>query len=95
MKLANPWDMWFHAKEMAGSHVVLRLNKNEKPEDRDIVEAASAAAYFSKGRNSGKVIVDYTLAKYLRKPKGTPPGFVTYKNEKSIVVSPSDFNPKI
>ena len=95
MKLANPWDMWFHAKEMAGSHVVLRLNKNEKPEDRDIVEAASAAAYFSKGRNSGKVIVDYTLAKYLRKPKGTPPGFVTYKDEKSIVVSPSDFNPKI
>ncbi len=87
-KLANPWDLWFHAKDIPGSHVVLRLQKHEEPEGKDILEAASAAAFFSAGRDSGKVQVDYTYVKYLKKPKGTPVGFVTYKNEKSITVNP-------
>ncbi len=93
MKLANPWDIWFHAKEIPGSHVLLRLNREEKPSDEDILLSAAAAAFFSKGKQSGKVPVDYTEAKNLKKPKGTPPGFVIYENERTIVVNPDLFSP--
>ena len=93
MKLANPWDIWFHAKEIPGSHVILRLNREEKPSDEDILLSAAAAAFFSKGKQSGKVPVDYTEAKNLKKPKGTPPGFVIYENERTIVVNPDLFSP--
>ncbi len=91
LKLANPWDIWFHAKEIPGSHVLLRLKKGEKASEEDILTAASAAAYFSKARESGKVPVDYTEAKNLRKPSGTPAGLVIYKKEKTIYVSPQMF----
>lgn len=93
MKLANPWDIWFHAKEIPGSHVILKLNREEKPSDEDILLSAAAAAFFSKGKQSGKVPVDYTEAKNLKKPKGTPPGFVIYENERTIIVNPDLFSP--
>ena len=91
LKLSNPWDMWFHAKEIPGSHILLKLNKGESPSETDIKLAASAAAFFSKGKNSGKIKIDYTLAKYLKKPPGTPSGYITYKNEKTIVTDSSEF----
>jgi predicted ribosome quality control (RQC) complex YloA/Tae2 family protein len=91
LKLANPWDIWFHAKNIPGSHVILRLNKGEKPLDEDILLSAAIAAFFSKGKHSGKVTVDYTEAKNLKKPRGTPTGFVIYENEKTIIVDPNLF----
>lgn len=91
LKLANPWDVWFHAKGIPGSHVVLRLQKGEVPAEEDLILASAAAAYFSKGRDSGKVTVDYTQVRNLRKPPGTPKGFVVYSGEKSITVDPGLF----
>ncbi len=91
LKVANPWDFWFHAKEIPGSHVILRLQKGEEPTEEDIRLAASAAAFFSKGKNSGKVAVDYTRVSNLKKPPKSPVGFVTYRGEKTIYVYPDEF----
>jgi len=91
LKLANPWDVWFHTKEIPGSHVILRLQKGEKPTEEDILISSSAAAYFSKGRESGKVLVDYTEAKNLKKPPKTPKGFVIYSGERTVVAEPEVF----
>ena len=91
LKLANPWDIWFHAKEIPGSHVILRLGKGEEPSEEDILLSAAAAAYFSKGRESGKVKVDYTKVKNLKKPPKTHKGFVIYSGEKTISVNPELF----
>jgi len=91
MKLSNPWDLWLHAKEMPGSHVILKLNRSEAPTDEELLLAASAAAYFSRGRASGKVPVDYTRVKNLKKPPGSPAGFVTYTGQKTIWVKPELF----
>lgn len=89
---ASPHDIWMHARGIPGSHVVLKLPF--KPKDlhsipRDALElAAKAAAYFSSGRGSRKVEVDIAFRKHVRKVKGAKPGFVTYSNEKTIVVYP-------
>ncbi len=91
LKVANPWDLWFHTKEIPGSHVILRLEKNEIPDEEDIETAASAAVFYSKGRESGKVKVDFTRAENLKKPPGTPTGFVIYKNEKTILTTSEKF----
>ncbi|WP_456397659.1 Rqc2 family fibronectin-binding protein [Desulfurobacterium sp.] len=91
LKVANPWDLWFHTREIPGSHVILRLEKNEIPEEKDIETAASAAVFYSKGRESGKVKVDFTRAENLKKPPGTPAGFIIYKNEKTILTTSEKF----
>ena len=83
---SHPQDLWLHAKDVPGSHVILR---HEHPDgsreisDDDILFAARLAAQYSKGKGSG-VQVDYTLRRYVRKPAGTPAGFVTYTNQKSL-----------
>ncbi|WP_457678966.1 Rqc2 family fibronectin-binding protein [Thermovibrio sp.] len=94
LKLSNPWDYWFHAKGVPGSHVILKVEKGKEPTDEDVLIAASAAAYFSKGRHSGKVPVDYTLVKNLKKPPKSPKGFVVYKGEKTLFVRPEEFKEK-
>jgi predicted ribosome quality control (RQC) complex YloA/Tae2 family protein len=91
LKLANPWDFWFHAKNVPGSHVILRLSKGEKASEEDLILSASAAAFFSKGKLSGKIPVDYTEVKNVRKPKGSPTGKVIYRKEKTLMVSPDEF----
>jgi len=91
LKLSNPWDYWFHAKDIPGSHVILKLSKGEEPTEDELLLAASAAAYFSKGRSSGKLPVDYTRVKNLKKPPKTPRGFVTYSGEKTVWVKPEFF----
>jgi len=91
LKLSNPWDLWFHVKNLAGSHVVLKLNRGEKPSEEDIELAASAAAFFSKGKHSGKLLVDYTEIKNVKKPKNSPVGKVIYRNEKTIRTDPHTF----
>ncbi|PLV59100.1 NFACT family protein [Thermotoga sp. KOL6] len=80
-------DIWLHAHEMPGAHVVVKAGGKTVPQE--VIEyAASFAAGYSKGKDSGKVPVDYTLIKYVKKPKGFKPGMVIYTNYKTILVEP-------
>ena len=83
-KTGNGNDWWFHAKQMPGSHVLLKTDGKEVP-DRTFEEAASLAAYYSKGREQEKVEVDYVLKKEVKKPAGAKPGFVVYYTNYSMV----------
>ena len=86
---AHKEDLWFHAQQAPGSHVVLRSHAlKQTPAMMDIVAAASTAAYFSRARGSAKVPVIYTRAKYVRKPRKAAPGKVVVEREKSIMVEP-------
>ncbi len=92
---ARPYDLWFHASQCPGSHVVMRFpNKKFEPSKREIAEAASLAAHYSKARGSAKVPVSYTLRKYVRKPRGAKPGLVTIDNYKTIMVEPHELEKK-
>ena len=85
-KFASNNDWWFHAKGIAGSHVIVKTaGENITKTSQD--EAARLAAYYSKGRDSGKVEIDYTQKKHLNKPKGGKPGFVTYQTYNSVLAS--------
>lgn len=79
-------DWWFHSKTLAGSHVIVKTGGEEIP-DRTYEEAARLAAYFSSGRDAGKVEIDYTLKKNVKKPGGGKPGFVVYYTNYSMVAS--------
>ncbi|MCL2064108.1 MAG: NFACT RNA binding domain-containing protein [Candidatus Cloacimonetes bacterium] len=90
-KSAKPDDWWFHTRIYHGTHIVLRnFQKKEPPEDL-ILLCCRLAAYYSKAKNSLNVPVDYTKIRYVRKPKGSPQGYVVYKNQKTIFVNPIDF----
>ncbi len=86
-KFAVGGDWWFHAKKIAGSHVIVQTNGNELP-DKTFEEAARLAAYYSKGRDADKVEIDYTEKKNVKKPGGGKPGFVVYYTNYSMLVSP-------
>ena len=88
-KKANKHDIWFHVKNMPGSHVILQDNQ---PSDRDIAETAEIAAYYSKAKDSAHVQVDYVEAKRVKKPNGAKPGFVIYTGQNSIEVTPKKDN---
>ncbi len=87
LKIASKSDYWFHTKDIPGSHVILVTN-NSKPSDTSIMEAAELAAFFSKGRLSSKVPVDYTTVKNVKKPSGAKPGMVIYETYNTIFVTP-------
>ncbi|HVP37484.1 MAG TPA: NFACT family protein [Terriglobales bacterium] len=88
-KIAKPDDLWFHAQNVPGSHVVLKKGERKKhPTPKAIQQAASLAAYYSQAKSSRKVSVIYTLAKYVKKPKNAPPGLVKVEKMKSILVEP-------
>ena len=82
-KLAKDEDLWFHTRDCAGSHVLL---KTQTPTDELILKCAKLAKEYSAGGNSSKVGVIYTRAKYLKKPPKANLGYVIYKNEKEIVI---------
>ncbi len=86
---AEKKDVWFHIKKFHGSHVILVTN-GEEPTDRDYTEAAMLAAFHSEKKGSTNVEVDYTRVKFLRKPSGSAPGFVTYETYYSAVVDAVD-----
>jgi len=86
-KIARGNDLWFHAQGMPGSHVLLKVGPKEPGFD-SILEAATIAAYYSRGKNSTRLAVDYTEVKNLRRPKGAKPGFVTYFQQKTAYVKP-------
>ncbi|WP_179237828.1 Rqc2 family fibronectin-binding protein [Sedimentibacter hydroxybenzoicus] len=86
-KTAKKEDFWFHAKNIPGSHVIIRTNGDELTDD-EYIEAAKIAAYYSKGKNSGTVEVDYTKKINVRKPSNAKPGFVIYDTNFSMLVKP-------
>ena len=85
-KMARKEELWFHAKDIPGSHVV--ISGNLTPSDEVKTDAAELAAYFSKGRLSNLVQVDMIEVKKLNKPTGGKPGFVTYTGQKTLRVTP-------
>jgi len=92
MKLARPDDLWLHTKDIPGAHIIIRNPEGREIPDPVVQKAAGIAAYFSKGRNSSKVPVDYTLKKNVRKPKGAKPGMVIYDNHRTILAEPWEFS---
>ena len=86
-KIASRNDMWFHTKDIPGSHVVIH---HEEPDEETIHEAAMLSAYFSKARESSSVPVDFTQVKHVKKPNGSKPGFVTYFEQKTLFVTPEE-----
>ncbi len=83
-QFADGGDWWFHAKKIAGSHVIVKADGKELP-DRTYEEAAKLAAYYSSAREADKVEIDYTLKKNVKKPSGGKPGFVVYYTNYSMV----------
>ena len=88
-KDAEKWDIWLHTQRIHGSHVIL-CTGGAQPDEQSLLEAASLAAYFSQAQNSTKVPVDFTQVKCVKKPAGSPPGFVNYTNYKTILADPSE-----
>lgn len=89
LKWARSGDWWFHTQKIPGSHVLLR-SQEETPTDEKLLLAASLAAYFSKGRLSSQVPVDYTRRKHVKKPGGAKPGFVIYQQQRTLYVTPEE-----
>ena len=87
-KMAKKGELWFHAKDIPGSHVLIKDNLN--PSDEVKTDAAELAAYYSKARLSNLIQVDMIEAKKLNKPTGGKPGFVTYTGQKTLRVTPTE-----
>lgn len=88
LKTARNYDLWFHTKDIPGSHTII-VSQGETPDDETILYAAQLAAYHSRAKESSKVPVDYTLIKYVSKAVGAKPGMVIYKNQKTLFVKPA------
>lgn len=86
-KVADRNDTWLHAKNIPGSHVIIKCDNLT---DEILFKGAEIAAFYSKGSVGDKINVDYTLKRHINKPKGGKPGFVTYVNEKNITVIKPD-----
>lgn len=85
-RFAKPTDIWFHTQDIQGSHLILRLNL--EPDDMILSKVAQYAAYFSKARETSKVPVDYTYIKNIKKPPGSPLGFVIFNTHQTMIVEP-------
>jgi predicted ribosome quality control (RQC) complex YloA/Tae2 family protein len=86
VRVARGNDLWFHARGRGGAHVVARLEKGKPPDGETLLDAAHLAAHFSDARAAPEVEVVATRARFVRKPKGSPAGAVTYSQERSIQV---------
>ena len=84
-KVASKGDLWFHAKDVPGSHVILVCD-GEEPHEKDYTQAAEIAAYYSRA-NGSPVAVDYTRVKNVKKPSGAKPGYVIYKTNYTAYVT--------
>jgi len=91
-RVAGDYDLWFHAQEIPGSHVLMRLTPGAVPEEADLQFAADFAAYYSRARQSDRVPVVYTEPKNVYKPKGAKPGIAIYKQEQVIWGQPSQLS---
>lgn len=88
-KLAQPDDLWFHVKNIPGSHVVVRCVAHDPPENV-LLAAAQLAVWFSKARHSSHVPVEYTRRKHVKKPAGAKPGFVVYDRQRAMEITPDE-----
>ncbi|MDO4733326.1 MAG: NFACT RNA binding domain-containing protein, partial [Bacillota bacterium] len=86
---ASEHDIWLHAQKMPGSHVIIVTHGQTVPEET-LSEAAAYAAWFSKGRDSNRVPVDYLPAGKLRKPPGSHPGYVIFSGQRTLYVQPRE-----
>lgn len=93
LKFAGKTDLWLHTKNIPGSHVIIKSAGNNIP-NSTLEEAAVLAAYYSSGKSSSNVPVDYTLVKNIKKPSGAKPGMVIYYTNKTLYVTPYDLNLK-
>lgn len=84
LKLARRTDYWLHTQRVHGSHVIIRC-EGEEPPPRTLEQAAGIAAYYSQARGAGKVQVDYTMVRNVRKPSGALPGKVIYTDHKTVL----------
>ena len=84
---AQPDEWWLHAKDMPGSHVIV---KSTRPSDETLLFAARLAAKYSKGSASSSVPVDYAQRRHVKKPGGAKPGFVIYTHQKTLLVKPQE-----
>lgn len=90
-RVAKPNDVWLHARQITGSHVIVRMAGKRGGAPRPVLaQAAKIAAMNCDAKHSSLVPVDYTLRKYVNKPRGSAPGFVIYRNEKTIDVNPKE-----
>ncbi len=87
-RLAGDYDLWFHAQEIPGSHVLMRVEPGAVPDEADLQFAADLAAYYSRSRQSDQVPIVYTQPKHVYKPKGAKPGIALYKQERIIWGNP-------
>ncbi|MGL4737691.1 MAG: Rqc2 family fibronectin-binding protein [Cellulosilyticaceae bacterium] len=90
IKFAKSTDLWLHIKDGPGSHVIVRLDPQEELSDSTLLEAALLAAYFSKGKQSSNVPIDYTLRKNVKKIPHAKPGMVIYNAFKTVYVTPDE-----
>lgn len=88
---AEPDEIWLHAKDMPGSHVII---VGANPDEETILYAAKLAAAYSKGARSSNVPVDYTRRRFVKKPSGAKPGFVIYTNQRTLYVTPEENRPE-
>jgi predicted ribosome quality control (RQC) complex YloA/Tae2 family protein len=87
-EIAGQDDTWLHARGVPGSHVIVRWGGRDREDEATLLRAAEIAAWFSKSRSSGRVEVDITARRHVRKIKGSGPGLVTYQNERTVSVKP-------
>ena len=88
LKTALPNEIWLHAKNIPGSHVIIR--REGEPPQTTLIEAATIAAFYSKARGSENVPIDYTPRKYVKKPSGAKPGMVIYTTNRTVFVTPDE-----
>jgi predicted ribosome quality control (RQC) complex YloA/Tae2 family protein len=84
-KISKDEDYWFHTRLCAGSHVLLKVQENE-PDEETLFECCKLARQYSSATQPSKVGVIYTKRKYIKKPPAAPLGYVTYKNEREVLV---------
>ena len=89
LKYAHKTDLWFHTKDIHGSHAILVLN-GKQPNDDVLIKCAEIASYHSKARLSSNVPVDVCEVKYVKKPNGAKPGMVIYTNYSTLYVTPKN-----
>jgi predicted ribosome quality control (RQC) complex YloA/Tae2 family protein len=90
-RYAKAPDLWFHTRVFRGTHVILRNFAKQDVPDWLIVLCCRIAAYYSKAKKSSNVPVDFTEIRYVRKPRGSVAGYVTYTNQKTLYVDPLSF----
>ena len=86
LRIARGGDLWLHAHDWAGAHVIVRLERKEEVDHESLLDAATLAAHYSKGKNATKIEVQYTQTKHISKPRGFPPGQVSVANSRVILI---------